>query len=45
MGNNTQILNLLTEAIALAEASTRTLDKAFGPSVAAQGGEPRIGRA
>ena len=45
MSNNTRILNLLTEAIGLAEDSTRTLDKAFGPSMAAQGGEPRIGRA
>ncbi len=45
LANNMQILNLLTQAIELAEDSTRTLDKAFGPSMAAQGGEPRIGRA
>ncbi len=45
MANNMRILELVTEAIGLAEDSTRTLDKAFGPSTAAQGGEPRIGRA
>ncbi len=43
--NNMQVLNLLSEAIALAEESTRTLDKAFGPSVVHTGGQPRIGEA
>ncbi len=43
LDNNVKIMNLLTEAIALAEDSTRTLDKSFGPSVTADGGEPRIG--
>jgi len=37
--NNMKILGLLAEAIALAEDSTHTLDKAFGPS----GETPRIG--
>lgn len=41
MQNNMQILQLLSEAIALAEDSTRILDKAFGSS--AKGGPPRIG--
>jgi len=37
--NNMKILNLITEAMELAEDSTRVLNKAFGP-----GGEhPRIG--
>ena len=44
MANNMQILHLITEAIDLAEESTRVLDKAFGPSISAKGGEPRIGR-
>ncbi len=43
--NNVRILTLLTEAIGLAEDSTQTLDKAFGPSVRADGGPPRIGTA
>ena len=38
--NNMKILNLLTEAISVAEDSTMTLDKAFGRSVP---GQPRIG--
>lgn len=41
--NNTQILELLGEAIDFAMDSTQTLDKAFGPSQAAKGGPPRIG--
>lgn len=43
LDNNVKIMNLLTQAIALAEDSTHTLDKSFGPSVTAGGGEPRIG--
>ena len=38
--NSTEILNLISQAIALAEDSTRVLDKAFGP---VKGGPPRIG--
>lgn len=41
MRNNMKILGLVTEAISLAEDSTRVLDKAFGSS--AKGGPPRIG--
>jgi hypothetical protein len=37
-----KILDLISEAIALAEDSSRVLDKAFGPS--AKGGPPRIGK-
>jgi hypothetical protein len=40
MDNNMMVLNLLTEAIQVAEDSTTTLDKAFGRSVP---GQPRIG--
>lgn len=40
MQNNMKILSLLSDAIALAEDSTRVLDKAFGPR---SGQEPRIG--
>ena len=40
-----RILELITEAMTLAEDSTRMLDKAFGPSLAAEGGKPRIGHA
>ena len=43
LDNNTKILNLLGDAIHLAEDSTATLDKAFGPSAAVEGGPPRIG--
>ncbi len=42
MSNNMQILALISEAITLAEDSTRVLDKAFGSS--AKGGPPRIGK-
>ncbi len=42
MSNNMQILGLISEAISLAEDSTRVLDKAFG---AVKGGPPRIGKA
>jgi hypothetical protein len=45
MANNMKILGHMSEAIALALDSTRMLDKAFGPSQAAQGGPPRIGKA
>jgi hypothetical protein len=39
MRNNMKILALLSESIALAEDSSRILDKAFG---AVKGGPPRI---
>ena len=45
MANNMKILNHLSESITLALDSTRMLDRAFGPSQAAQGGPPRIGKA
>jgi hypothetical protein len=45
MTNNMKILGHLSESIALALDSTRVLDRAFGPSQAAQGGPPRIGKA
>ena len=45
LDNNMKILNLLSDAIHLAEESTDTLDKAFGPSASAEGGPPRIGGA
>ncbi|MBP5856854.1 hypothetical protein KAJ83_07535 [Marivibrio halodurans] len=41
LANNIKVLELLSEAIQLAESSTHTLDKAFGPSH--KGGLPRIG--
>lgn len=43
LNNNIQILKLMSEAIELALDSTHTLDKAFGPSRAGMGGDPRIG--
>jgi hypothetical protein len=43
MSNNMAVLQLLTDAIDLAMDSTTVLDKAFGPSVSATGGPPRIG--
>lgn len=43
LDNNVKILGLLAEARRLAEDSTRTLDKAFGPSRSEAGGPPRIG--
>lgn len=43
MSNNMKILQHLTEAIELAQDSTHVLDRAFGPSRVADGGEPRIG--
>ena len=43
MDNNMKILNLLTEAIILADSSTQMLDKSFGPSRAGDGSAPRIG--
>jgi len=42
MQNNMRILNLISEAIALAEDSSRVLDKAFGH---VKGAPPRIGKA
>lgn len=44
MANNMKILGLLSDAIALALDSTRVLDRSFGPSQAAHGGPPRIGK-
>ncbi len=43
LANNVKVLSLLTEAIDLATDSTKTLDRNFGPSRAAEGGPPRIG--
>ncbi len=43
MNNNMKILSLLSEGIALASDSTAVLNRAFGPSKTAKGGEPRIG--
>ncbi|NQV81926.1 MAG: histidine kinase [Alphaproteobacteria bacterium] len=40
--NNVRILELLTEAIQLADDSTATLTRAFGPNL--KGGPPRIGK-
>ena len=42
MRNNMKILDLISEAIVLAEDSTKVLDKAFGH---VKGGPPRIGKA
>lgn len=42
MKNNMRILDLISDAISLAEDSSRVLDKAFGAS--AKGGPPRIGK-
>lgn len=42
MRNNMKILELVSQAIDLAEDSTRVIDKAFG--LAAKGGPPRIGK-
>ncbi|MEK7820992.1 MAG: histidine kinase [Pseudomonadota bacterium] len=39
--NNMKILGLMSDAIVLAEDSSRILEKAYGPSV--KGGPPRIG--
>jgi hypothetical protein len=44
MSNNLKILTHISESIDLALDSTRVLDKAFGPSQAAHGGPPRIGK-
>ena len=43
LDNNVKIMSILGQAIGLAEESTRSLDKAFGPSTSAHGGKPRIG--
>jgi hypothetical protein len=45
MGNNVKVLGHLSAAIELALDSTRMLDRSFGPSQAAHGGPPRIGKA
>jgi hypothetical protein len=45
MNNNLKILAHLSASVDLALDSTRLLDRAFGPSQAAQGGPPRIGKA
>ena len=42
--NNVKILQLLNEAITIAEDSSNKLDHAFGPSKAEEGGPPRIGQ-
>lgn len=42
MKNNMRILDLISDAISLAEDSSRVLDKSFGSS--AKGGLPRIGK-
>lgn len=44
MNNNMRICTLLSDAILLAEDSTHTLDHGFGPSQAADGGPPRVGK-
>jgi hypothetical protein len=43
LDHNVQILQLLSQAIHLAEKSTHILDKSFGPSQSLHGGPPRIG--
>ncbi len=43
LSNNIRILNIITDAIALAEDSTKTLNKAFGPGSPPEKGKPRIG--
>lgn len=43
LANNITILENITDAIHLAQDSTKILDKSFGPSQAGQGGPPRIG--
>jgi hypothetical protein len=45
MANNVKILGHRSDAINTALDSTRVLDRAFGPSQAAHGGPPRIGKA
>lgn len=44
MSNNLKILVHISESIELALDSTKVLDRAFGPSQAAHGGPPRIGK-
>lgn len=43
VSNNMEVLQLITRAIVLAKDSTKTLDKAFGPTKAFEGGPPRVG--
>ncbi|MGE3251944.1 MAG: histidine kinase [Hyphomonadaceae bacterium] len=45
VANNVRVLQLLTEAIELARDSTKTLDRAFGPSHGLGVMPPRIGQA
>jgi hypothetical protein len=45
MANNVKILGHLSDAINTALDSTRVRDRAFGPSQAAHGRPPRIGKA
>ncbi|MCG8511099.1 MAG: hypothetical protein MI741_17905 [Rhodospirillales bacterium] len=44
MNNNMRILNLLSDAILIAENSSEILKHGFGPSQADDGGPPRVGR-
>ncbi len=44
LDNNMKILGLLSDAIKLANNSTETLNRSFGPSKSADGGDPRIGK-
>ena len=43
LANNMKVLEHLTAALELAQDSTHVLDRAFGPSEADDGGQPRIG--
>ncbi|WP_421788476.1 histidine kinase [Hyphobacterium sp.] len=43
LANNMKVLEHLTAALELAQDSTNVLDRAFGPSEAGDGGQPRIG--
>lgn len=43
LANNIEVLEHITEAIHLAQDSTKILDKSFGPSQSEKGGPPRIG--
>jgi hypothetical protein len=45
MNNNMKILNLLSDAILIAENSSEILKHGFGPSRAEEGGPPRVGEA
>ena len=43
VSNNMEVLQAITRCIELAKDSTKTLDKAFGPTKAFEGGPPRVG--